>query len=57
MEGLYVKVEEDGEVAERHKFIRPSFLTAVLESGSHWMERPIIPNQLCQGIDIFEANL
>lgn len=46
MEGLYLKVEEGGRVAERYKFIRASFLTAVLDSGSHWLDRPIIPNRL-----------
>jgi hypothetical protein len=46
MEGLYLKVEEDGTVVERYKWVRPTFLTAVLDSGSHWMDRPIVPNQL-----------
>jgi hypothetical protein len=46
MEGLYVKVEEDGEVVERYKWVRPSFLTAVLDSGSHWLDRPIVANRL-----------
>ena len=46
MEGLYLKVEEEGIVKERYKFIRPDFLTAVIESESHWLARPIIPNEL-----------
>lgn len=53
MEGLYLKVEgntPDGEegptVTGRYKWVRPSFLTAVLDSGSHWLERPIVANQL-----------
>ncbi|RSM71608.1 DNA ligase [Kibdelosporangium aridum] len=46
MEGLYIKVEENGVVAERYKWVRPTFLTAVLDSGSHWADRPIVPNQL-----------
>ncbi|GIG61064.1 DNA ligase III [Longispora fulva] len=46
MEGLYVKVEEGGETVGRYKWVRPSFLTAVLDSGSHWQDRPITPNQL-----------
>src|SRR5262249_43025756 len=53
MEGLYVKVEEQGRVIERYKFIRASFLTTVLDSGSHWLRRPIVPNQLCTGVDLF----
>lgn len=53
MEGLYVKVEEDGVVRERYKFIRHSFLTAILDAGEHWLERPIVPNQLADGVDLF----
>jgi len=53
MEGLYIKVEEDGIVQARYKYVRPSFLTAVSQSGSHWLSRPIIPNQLAGGVDIF----
>ena len=47
MEGLYLKVEEPaGAVVERYKWIRASFLTSVVDSGSHWLSRPIVPNQL-----------
>lgn len=53
MEGLYVKVEEGGRVVERYKFIRASFLTTVLDSGSHWLRRPIVPNQLAPDVDLF----
>jgi hypothetical protein len=53
MEGLYIKVEEEGQVVERYKFIRASFLQAVFDSGSHWMDRPVLPNQLREGCDIF----
>ena len=30
-----------------------SFLTSVVESGSHWLSRPIVPNQLRAGVDLF----
>jgi hypothetical protein len=53
MEGLYVKVEEDGRVVERYKLVRESFLTTVQASDSHWLERPIVPNQLRPGVDLF----
>jgi hypothetical protein len=53
MEGLYIKVEENGVVTERYKFVRSSFLTTVVQSESHWLERPIIPNELIPGVDIF----
>jgi len=52
-EGLYVKVEEDGLVRARYKWIRASFLTSVLDSGSHWLARPIVPNRLGDGVDLF----
>ena len=46
MEGLYIKVEENGIVEERYKFVRNEFLTTVTDSETHWIDRPIIPNQL-----------
>lgn len=58
MEGLYIKIEENGEVVERVKFVRQSFLQTVEESKSHWLERPIIPNQLtCTVDDLFQPTL
>jgi hypothetical protein len=53
MEGLYVKVEEGGAVVERYKYVRASFLTAVLDSGTHWLKRPIVPNRLRAGVNLF----
>lgn len=53
-EGLYFKLEDDDHVIERYKFVRAEFLQTILQSGSHWKERPIIPNQLSPGIDLFE---
>jgi hypothetical protein len=53
MEGLYIKVEEDGRVVGRYKWIRASFLTSVLDSGTHWLKRPIVPNLLRQDVDLF----
>jgi RNA ligase len=52
-EGLYIKVEAEGRVVGRYKFVRASFLQAVSDSGSHWMDRQIIPNQLREGYDIW----
>jgi hypothetical protein len=57
MEGLYLKVEEDGRVVERFKLVRASFLTAVLDSGSHWLDRPIVPNRLRDGVDLYASML
>lgn len=53
MEGLYIKVEEEGKVLERFKYVRASFLTSVLDSGSHWLARPIVPNLLADDVDLF----
>jgi hypothetical protein len=55
MEGLYIKVEENGRVIERYKYVRAGFLTSVLESGGHWLKRPIVPNQLRGGVDLFRV--
>ncbi|GGM11559.1 RNA ligase family protein [Dactylosporangium sucinum] len=46
MEGLYIKVESPDAVLGRYKWVRPSFHTAILDSGSHWQDRPIIPNRV-----------
>ena len=53
MEGLYVKVEEEGRVTRRFKYVRASFLTSVVDSGTHWLNRPIVPNGLATGVDLF----
>ncbi|MBQ6980868.1 MAG: RNA ligase family protein [Synergistaceae bacterium] len=46
MEGLYIKVEENGMVVNRMKYVRAEFLQQVDFSETHWIDRPIIPNQL-----------
>lgn len=53
MEGLYIKVEEDQTVIARYKYVRPSFLTTMLQSDGHWLNRPIIPNLLRPNVDLF----
>lgn len=53
MEGLYLKLEENGCVTGRYKFVRAEFLQSVVESGSHWLNRPIVPNRLSPGTNIF----
>lgn len=55
MEGLYIKVEAEGMVKERYKWVRHGFMQTALNSGSHWHDRPIIPNQLAISIEqLFE---
>jgi hypothetical protein len=53
MEGFYFKIEDEEKVLERFKFVRQTFTQAVEESGDHWLNRPIVPNQLGEDADIF----
>ncbi|GAA5195472.1 RNA ligase family protein [Rugosimonospora acidiphila] len=55
MEGLYLKLEEDGRVVGRYKWVRSGFLTTVLDSGSHWLDRTIVPNQLAEPAVMYGA--
>jgi hypothetical protein len=52
-EGLYVKVENEREVLGRFKWVRPDFVQTILDSGSHHSTRPLIPNGLAAGTDIY----
>ena len=51
MEGLYIKIEEHGRVTDRMKFVRAAFLQCVDFSEKHWIDKPIIPNQLAVPAD------
>lgn len=57
MEGLYIKVEEDGEVVDRLKLVRSDFVQAILEADQHHSTQPFIPNQLIEGVDIFAPRI
>lgn len=50
MEGIYIKVEEDGEVTDRMKYVRASFLQCVEESKTNWLDRPIVPNRITRPV-------
>jgi hypothetical protein len=52
-EGLYLKTESDGEVTGRYKWVRPDFVQTILDSGSHHSRRPVLPNQLAPGVDLY----
>lgn len=54
MEGLYVKDETDGSVVGRYKWVRAGFLQAVERGEGHWLDRPIVPNGLAPGVDLFD---
>ncbi len=52
-EGLYVKHEDDQQVLGRFKYVRPGFVQTLVGSDSHWHSRPILPNQLAPGAQLF----
>ena len=51
-EGLYIKVEEDGFVSDRMKYVRYGFVQEVasVEDGD-WQKRKIIANKLVKGTE------
>ena len=51
MEGIYIKVELGGEVVDRMKYVRASFLQTVETPQTNWLDRPIIPNRINRTID------
>lgn len=52
-EGLYLKQEDTDHVVDRFKFVRADFQQAIAASDGHWHDRPILPNHLADGVDIF----
>lgn len=56
-EGLYLKQEDAGQVLDRFKFVRADFLQAIEAGDGHWHDRPILPNALADGVDIFAPML
>jgi hypothetical protein len=54
-EGLYLKIEDDNHVLARCKFVRHGFVQTILDSGSHHSRRPILPNLLAGGVDLYAA--
>lgn len=57
MEGLYIKIEDEDYVLGRMKYVRASFLNTIMDSETHWVNRPIIPNRLKCGINIFSEEV
>jgi hypothetical protein len=55
MEGLYIKVEADGVVCRRMKFVRASYLQGIAEDDTAWLQRTIVPNQLCCPVEALFA--
>ena len=54
-EGVYLKVERGDETVGRYKWIRRSFVQAILDDGVHWSQRPMVVNGLAPGVDLFAA--
>lgn len=54
-EGLYIKAEEGGRVTGRYKLVREGFLKVAIDSGTHWINRPILPNMLAADADIWKT--
>ena len=52
-EGLYIKVEANGHVTERFKWVRKDFTTSVNNSETHWLTRPMLPNLLKGDVELF----
>jgi hypothetical protein len=52
-EGLYIKIEENGQVVQRLKWVRADFTQAVGAHDDDWHNRPIVPNQLHPLVDIY----
>ena len=52
---IYASIE-NGEVVDRMKYVRYSFLQTVEVSETHWLDRPIIPNKIDKNIsELFES--
>jgi len=56
-EGLYFKLEQGDRVEDRFKYVRGDFLQAIQAADGHWHDRPILPNDLADGVDIFAPEL
>lgn len=48
MEGLYIKVEENGIVTNRVKYVRAGYVQSASVATDDWQRRPIVPNQLAK---------
>jgi hypothetical protein len=52
MEGLYLRIEAEGRVTGRAKFVRPEFVEKVKQS-EHWQHQAVVPNLLAPGAEIW----
>jgi hypothetical protein len=56
-EGLYIKVEEEGVVTARYKWVRGDFVQAILDAKMHHSQQPFVPNLLAPQADIYAPRL
>lgn len=56
-EGLYIKIENEHQVLGRFKLVRGDFVQTILDSGSHHSRRPMLPNALAPGVDLYSPEL
>ena len=53
MEGVYIKWEEDSQVKGRYKYVRPDFVSLLVDNATHHLNLPLTPNRLAAGVDLF----
>ena len=53
MEGLYIKVEEDGKVVGRMKYVRYGYVQSAGVADGEWLKKPIVQNKLKEGAEAF----
>jgi hypothetical protein len=51
-EGIYGKVEENGEVTLRFKWVRPEFVSDIVNGGRHWKDMAVVPNAVVSDSDV-----
>lgn len=52
-EGVYLKVEQEGLTTGRAKYVRKAFIQSIVDSGTHWSKRDVVPNKLSPGADLW----
>lgn len=55
-EGLYLKWEDGGQVRGRCKWVWSDFGQRMVVAGDHWQQRPLIPNGLAAGVDLWAVS-
>jgi RNA ligase len=57
IEGIYVKVEQNGRTVDRLKWVRSGFMQTIQGADEHWQSRFPVPNLLETQTDIFPSYL